>query len=129
MREPTTISGALAWHIQAVKDKSLHLRPTVEDFELPQCGWFKTRVARGGPYVPVRIWIEQEACPETGELLSDEIVKCEVNGRETDPIAAWPWVCGEPITESEFNYMVARADFALTWAPHEPAANPFQRTD
>jgi hypothetical protein len=130
MREPTTAAAALRWHTQALNDKALHLDIDIgDDWEQPKCGWYLTRLARGGPFVPARIFIEQEICPETGELLSDEVIKCEINGRLVDPEEAWPWLCREPIEESAFNYLMARAEYAKTWAPEEPAANPYKATD
>lgn len=129
IRQPSTASSALAWYWQAINDKSLHLATEAINYDVPECGWYQGRQTRGGPFVPVRFWLEQEVCPDTGELLSDEIIKCEINGREADPQAVWSWVCQDPITEQEFDYMVARAKFARKWAPDEPAANPFKPTD
>lgn len=128
MRDPTTEAAALAWHTQALNDKALHLAVEAE-FETPHCGWFLARMARGGPPVPARIWLEQEVCQETGELLSDEVLKCEINGELRDPFEAWHWLFREPITESQYNYLMARKEYAETWAPTEPSANPYQKTD
>ena len=128
MREPTTEAQALKWHFQALNDKALHL-PIEVDFEAPQCGWFVTRACRGGPWVPARIFIEQELCPDTGELLSDEILRCEINGQLRDPYEAWIWLCSEPIDEAAYAYLMARKDYAENWAPSEPAANAFVKVD
>lgn len=128
MREPTTAVAALRWHNQALSDKALHLDIQAE-FETPHCGWFMTRVVRGGPWVPAKIWIEQEVCEETGELLSDEIMRCEIAGREQDPCEVWHWLYREPIEESAYLYLMARAEYATAWAPDEPAANPFSKVD
>ena len=128
MREPTTAAQALRWHNKALIDKALHL-PIEVDFEAPHCGWFVTRACRGGPWVPARLWIEQEVCPDTGELLSDEVMRCEINGKLRDPYEAWIWLCSEPIDQARHAYLVARKDFAETWAPSEPAANAFVKVD
>ena len=128
MRAPTTNAEALRWHNQALNDMALHLPVAVDNHD-PQCGWFITKLVSGGPWVPARIWLEQEVCPETGELLGPEILKCEINGRERDPIEAWPWLASNPIDEGAFAYLVAKEEFARQWAPHEPAANPFKRVD
>lgn len=128
MRQPSTNATALAWYWQALNDKVLHLQPEI-DYSEPQCGWFETRFKSGGPFVPARIWMEQEVCPETGELLSDEVLKCEINGREFDPIDGWERISSNPITQARFNFMVANADYAKEYAPHEPVANPYTPTD
>ena len=128
MRTPTTEAAALRWHNQALSDKELHL-PIEAEFETPHCGWFQTRVVRGGPWVPARIWIEQEVCEETGELLSNECLKCEINGQLRDPYESWHWLYREPIDEAAFKYLMARKDYAETWAHEEPAANAFTKLD
>jgi hypothetical protein len=128
MREPTTEAQALAWYHQALNDKALHLEPTI-DFEAPQCGWFDTGVSRKGISVPARIWLEQEVCPETGSLLSDEVLRCEVDGRLVDPAAAWIWLASNPITEERYNYLVARGEYVRRYAPEDPAATPFKPVD
>lgn len=128
MREPTTAAAALRWHTQALNDKALHL-PVEAEFETPHCGWFMTRMVRGGPWVPARIWIEQELCPDTGELLSDEVMKCEIAGQLRDPYESWHYLFREPIEEAAYLYLMARAEYARAWAPEEPAANPFKATD
>lgn len=128
MREPTTAAAALRWHNQALSDKALHLDIEV-DYDSPQCGWFKSKVSRHGIEVAARIWIEQEICPVTGELLSDEVMKCEIAGRLVDPGEVWMWQAGQPITEQEYNYLIARDEYARAWALDEPAANPYKAVD
>jgi hypothetical protein len=128
MRTPTTASTALRWHTQAMSDKALHLEIQAE-FETPHVGWFMTRVVRGGPWVPARIFIEQEVCEETSELLSDEVMRCEIAGRLRDPYESWHYLFQEPIEEAAYLYLMARAEYAQAWAPQEPAAKPFQRVD
>lgn len=128
MREPTTAAAALRWHTQALNDKALHLDIEAE-FETPHCGWFQTRVVRGGPWVPARIWIEQELCPDTGELLSDEVMRCEIAGQLRDPYESWHYLFREPIDEPTYRYLLARGEYARTWAPDEPSANPYKAMD
>jgi hypothetical protein len=127
MREPSTSSILLSWYYRALSDQALHL-PILVD-AMPECGFFKTRICKGGPFVPARIYIEQEVCPDTGELLSDEVLKCQVNGRDKDPFDQWYWLAGNPIPIAEFNYMVASADYARDYEPNTPKANPFKKVD
>ena len=129
MRRPTTNAEALRWHNQALNDLALHLPVTLDDTFTPQCGWFLTKMSRGGPLVPARIWLEQEVDPDSGELLSDEILKCEINGYARDPEEQFIYFFDSPIEKSAYDYLMARKDFAEEHAPHEPAANPFKRLD
>lgn len=89
----------------------------------PQCGWYKRKLVKGGVFVPARIWMFQDVDPVTGELLSDEVLQCEVNGAFADPEDTWSWICANPITESEFRYLNARIDYALRHEPQDPFAN------
>lgn len=123
MRIPTPREQLYAWH----KDAMDGLEPANDG--TPRCGWFKRKLVRGGVFVPARIWVVQEVCPETGELLSDELMQCEVNGAFADPEDAWSWICAYPISEQEFRFLEASSQWAREHAPQEPMANPYQRID
>lgn len=123
MRQPTPKAALLAWHTAALRG----LQPVNDG--TPRCGWYKRRLVRGGVFVPARIWMVQDICPETGELLSDEVLRCEVNGLAADPEEAWAWVSGHPVTEQEFRYLAARIAFAVRHEPHDPFAMPSRPID
>lgn len=111
----------MAWHQNALKgvygdDINLHS-------EDPECGWFQTRLTEGGPFVPCRIWLHQDIDDATGELMDDEQYRCEVDDREVDVEAHWPWLCGSPISQQKWQYMVANREWARSHAPNEPAAD------
>lgn len=125
MRQPSTDPKLLEWHTQALLDKSMHLALEV-DYEDPQCGWYLGRMVRGGPFVPARIYLEQDIDDETGELLGDEVLKCELMGRQRDPYEQWLWIYDEPITEAAYLRLKALAEWAKTWAPEEPINKPYQ---
>jgi hypothetical protein len=84
---------------------------------------------KDGPWVPARIWLDQDIDPVTGELRADERLQCEVNGQYADPLDAWQWLCGNPISEREFRYMEALRDHALRHEPDHPAADPRKPMD
>lgn len=94
----------------------------------PHCGWFKRRLVKGGPFVPARIWTYQPTDDE-GDLVGDEVMQCEVNGAYADPVEAWSWICGNPITEADFNYLTAALKWSAEHAPDEPMANVKQKID
>jgi hypothetical protein len=56
-----------------------------------QEGYYRTRAYKNGPWLPVRVWLEDgERCTETNELLSDQTVKAEINRSESDQFAWTP---------------------------------------
>jgi hypothetical protein len=47
--------------------------------------------------VPARVWIEDgQTDPETGDLLSDEIICMEIDGRKVNPWTRWNWIAKHP---------------------------------
>ena len=123
MRVPTPYAQLYAWHTAALRS------PQAVISSVPECGWFKRKLVKGGVFVPARIWMFQDIDPETGELVSDELLQCEVNGASADPEDAWSWICSNPITEQEFRYLSARIDFALRHEPDDPFAAPTKPID
>lgn len=97
MRRPSTEAELYAWHRAALRGE----RPPVLDGE-PQCGWFKFRYVRNGPWVPARIWCEQVLDPETGELAAPEMFRAEVNGEPANAYAIWLRVAARPISEADY---------------------------
>lgn len=120
---PTSKTVLYAWHAKAIRG----LEPVNDG--TPHCGWFKRKLVKGGVFVPARIWMFQDVEPDTGELLSDELMQCEVNGAQADPEEAWSWICAHPITEQEFNYLAARIDFAQRHEPDDAFAQPTKPID
>lgn len=118
MRRPTPIAQLYDWHTRALRG----LVPINDG--TPHCGWFKRKLVKGGVMVPARIWMFQDICPDTGELQSDEVLQCEVNGAWADPEEAWSWICSNPITEQEFRYLEARISHAVRFEPDDPFAAP-----
>lgn len=123
MRKPTPLSEVYAWHAAALRGDA----PPIH--ETPECGWFRRKLIRHGPWVGGRISMVQDICQVTGELLADEYLECVVNGRERDPQKEWLSLCKHPISESEYLYMVDLADYAREHAPKEPIASPNRRVN
>lgn len=127
MRAPTPREELYRWHANAL------LGAMGEDVEVhpdqPECGWFKRKLVKGGVFVPARIWIDADVDIGTGELLDPETMLCEVDGVRRDPLEEWQWLCGEPISEAEFNYLTALHVHAQEHEPHHPAANPRKPVD
>ena len=123
IRQPTPLALAYAWHTAALAGHE----PVTSDE--PQCGYFKRRLVKGGPMVPCRIWLDQPVDLGTGELIDDEQLLCEVNGAWADATEQWSWICGQPITRAEFDYLTASLAWSAKHAPDEPRANPRQPID
>lgn len=125
IRQPTPLWEILRWHHNALAGR----KPPIHESE-PQCGWFRRRLVRAGPWVPARIWLEQEVDEETGELVADEVLCCEVCGEPKDPYDQWTWLAGQPISEEEFNHLMAVRRWA-GWneVESEPLANPRKSID
>lgn len=103
MRMPTPVSRLYAWHIAALRGDA----PATHEGE-PQCGWFKTRMVKGGPWVPVRIWCDRDVDFETGELTGPEVLRCEVGGESRRPESIWTFLT--PISRDEFQDLSTRKD-------------------
>ena len=101
MRMPTPPSVAYAWHRAALAGEA----PPTHD-GLPQPGWFKMRLIKGGPFVAAKIWIEREIDPATGELAAPEEYRCEVDGDRRDPAKVWTYLT--PISKAEYEALLHR---------------------
>lgn len=122
MRRPTPLAEVFAWHRDAIAGRN----PPIHD--APQAGWFKRRLSKGGVYVAARIWLDQPT-DESGELIGQEEMRCEVNGERRDPQQEWLWLANYPISEAEYRYMIADAKWARANAPDDPHADPTQAVD
>lgn len=106
MRQPTARESAYSWHTKALAangDRSL--MPPIYENE-PKPGWYMRRLIPKGPYVPARIWLEAET-GDDGELLSPEILLCEVDGQRRNVSGEWTWLASRPISEDRFMDMLA----------------------
>lgn len=91
---------------------AIHAGLTVLPFdETPRCGFYKRRMIAGGPYVPVRIFLEQHIGAD-GELLAPEVLKCQIGPDFYDALAEWSWVYNRPISQAAYRLMIAEASWA-----------------
>lgn len=98
----------------------------------PEIGFYKTRLIKGGPWVPVRIFMGVTPDPNFPDNKMDRspVVQASIGGeRHGDPYHLWIWCCGNPIKEPEYNWRMADKEWCGKHAPNEPAANPRQRID
>lgn len=83
----------LAWHRAALRGEN----PPVHD-GVPECGWYRTRLVKGGPWVAVEIRCEREI-DEAGELTGPEKLVAITEGRRADPGRMWTYLT--PISREE----------------------------
>ena len=116
MRTPTPDSDLYLWWASALKDPSLE-RHEGE----PQCGWYKRKAVKNGPWVPCEIVCKREI--EDGALVSDEtFVAILHDGAEIDADKIWLFVT--PITFREWKQRMASMDGIATHVAVDLTENP-----
>lgn len=118
IRQPSTMRQLYGWHRDFLAGRDVDMI----DGEA-WCGWYKRRMVKGGPWVPVRIFVERDIDPETGELTCDERLAMEIEGIRSDksPEDEFSWLT--PISVEEFNHLV---DYRLR---DTRMLDPYQRID
>jgi hypothetical protein len=112
IRQPTTWNDAHAWWRRALKDP----RTPRHDAD-PQCGYYARRAVKGGPLIPVHVYLDQEIDPDTGELADDETIRAEELGASKDPVRIWTHL--RPISRARYDELIEqhRTDQQMA-APH-----------
>ncbi len=115
MRRPTPDAIAFAYWRRAiggvVSDIGAirHLNQRHDDDVEP--GLYKTKMVRGGPFVPVSVIIERETDPDTGDLLSDEQIVGVISGQRTSFRQLEDrWHFFRPITEAAYHDLCAAGE-------------------
>ncbi len=105
MRSPSTNGSLYRWHSEALAYYRVHgsLRgfPGIHEDE-PHPGFYKRRLFSRGPWIPASIRVVQQIDPETGELIGDERMTCEVVGEQRDVLEEWTYLAGHPISPEEY---------------------------
>ncbi len=99
IRQPSTREALLAWHTAELNGE----RPPRHDGD-PQCGWYKMRMVKHGPWVPAMIWCDRDIDDETGELTRDEVFRGAVNGLKKDPVKIWTYL--RAISREDYDKLV-----------------------
>lgn len=107
---------------------------------VPREGFYKARLVNSGLWVAVKVWYGQPIID--GEVQDRFERWCiEVNGKTCrfdeevghrvplDCLERWPWVCGRPITEGEYHFLLKRKGWAEEYDPEHPAATPYEPID
>lgn len=131
---PVTVAPALQeeaawhWHGEALverkrKEQSSAYRSRLAIPDVPQCGYFKRRLVRGGPWVPARIWREPKIDFETEQPGAEDTILCEVGGERRNADDQWNWLLNNPISKEEYDDKMKLRAWVKTYAPNEPEAN------
>lgn len=110
MRLPSSPEARWRWYLASLAGE----QPPVHEGE-PQAGFYAVRKFPygewvKGPWIPARVWWEDgEIDPETGELMSDEQCRAEVDGKPMNPWSNWTWLARRPIPQSEFDWLTAQS--------------------
>lgn len=109
IRQPSTMAQLYGWHRAAVSGDA----PPIHEGE-PHCGWYRTRLVKGGPFVPVEIRVEREIDQETGELAGPERLIAIVDGMRRNPESLWTYLT--PVTRDEHAALIERRRIAPSMA-------------
>lgn len=116
IRKPTPAAELLAhWKARLAGEN-----PPAHD-GMPECGWYKTRLIKGGPWVGVRIFVDRYVDEETGELVSPEIYRAVVGGEPRDPAPIWTFLTA--ISREEFERLEDARRNNLTMAATHAAVD------
>jgi len=133
------VSPALHAALEAVRQAGQHARAQREARDdaarehvtaEPIAGFYQTRLVKGGPWVPVRLWFGPPLDPHFPRLLDRAPCwQACANGRRFDVDRLWPWCARHPISRSRYRYLIARHRWAVRWNPAMPEADPYRPID
>lgn len=95
----------------------------------PIPGHYLRRLVRNGPLVPVKIYYVDGDRDDDGELMSDQLLCCEVAGDRADPFLQWLYCAGHATTEEDYNYRMAILRHVQEHEPDAPERTPTVAVD
>lgn len=115
MRRPIPDEELLSYHSRALSGERV---PVFEDE--PQSGWYRRRMVKNGPWVPVMIWLEQEV-DDAGDLCDEPRWTCLVDDEQADALDHWTRCAGKPILKATYDHMIADRRWMRQHDPSNPA--------
>lgn len=101
-----------------------------QDVSQPVAGFFHFKLGGGSVAGGVRIWFGPPHDPVTGEELDRSWRwQAHFNGEPVDFDRVWPSCTGQPIAETDYNRLCARAEWARQHAPDSAFAERGRRYD
>ena len=99
-------------------------------------GFFRIRLVKGGTFVPAIIFQACPAMPCEWDIEPDEWfspldrsrpLQALVNGQDSDVEKVW--IFGQPISQEEYEFMLADSEWCAEFTPNDPKANPYKAVD
>ena len=100
-----------------------------ETMHVGETRYYRTKIVKGGPYVPCCLWFRDGARdPKTKELLSDQQIGATIAGEDTQDFYA---ICQrfrfwEVIEKPEYDYLLSVLQWSQQNETSDPLANPKQ---
>ena len=95
MRKPSTFMQSHSWWLDALAGKE-----SPRHDGLPECGYYRMKLVKGGPWVPVQVKLSQDIEFDTGELAAPERYIAVYEDRNVDAALIWDRL--DPISHIEF---------------------------
>lgn len=90
--------------------------------------WYKCRLVKGGPWVPCELR-RFELFDRDGALTGDALYGAWVDDVAVDPFNPPSWPRWYSIPLAEWTNMMRLREWAVTYAPDHPSANPRRPVD
>lgn len=103
IRQPTPAKVLFQWWNAALNG----MNPPVHDGDA-QCGFYKTKLVKGGPYAAVEIKIVRDVDLDTGELTAPERFIAICDGERRNAARLWTYLT--PISREEHRALIHRRD-------------------
>ena len=88
-------------------------------------GYFKGKIVKDGPFVPIRAWYNDGNPDGDGQLTEDEGWRCAIDGKPQDPYALESeWLFWTTISEEEYDFMTNDSQHAKAYREDDAKANP-----
>ncbi len=106
----------------------------------PEPGYYWTRLIKGGPKVPVRIWRgitpdpwfpgnSQDRSPRLQCRVGDLEMPAEIKGRWMDVYDIWIWCSNKRIERQEYEYLLTAGRWDAEHDPGSPQGQPLTAID
>lgn len=99
------------------------------DPNVPEEGYYTTRLGKGAILSAVRIWYGQSFDPKTGEQLDRFTWLASINNEPVSVLRVWPHVAKSRIDVDEYNRIIGLMVWAKTNDPDGAYANPKKAVD
>lgn len=88
-------------------------------------GYFKGKIVKDGPMIPIRAWYSDGLPNQDGNATEDEGWRVTIDGKQQDPYNLnEAWLFWTEISEEEFIYMTADSQHAKAYREDDPKATP-----